>query len=217
MVTKAKTNAVKAFVGTYPRKALTVTSGPSEEEKGRAFATQLNSSELAAYRIISIMQPKSLAIDIDTPTLLDVLREQSEASKLGDLSNVEAMLITQATALQSMFVRMCEQATDQSMRPNFEAFMRLALKAQAQCRVTLETLATIKNPPIVYANQANVTTGPQQINNNITDSSISAGGFKNKQNQLSGDVHELCQNTGASRVASPINPSVAPMGEVNRS
>lgn len=215
MPTKAKTNAVKASVGTYPRKALTVTSGPSGEEKGRAFATQLNSSELAAYRIISIMQPKSLAIDIDTPTLLDVLREQSEASKRGDLSNVEAMLINQATALQSMFVRMCEQATDQSMRPNFEAFMRLALKAQAQCRATLETLATIKNPPIVYANQANVTTGPQQINN-ITDSSKPAGGFKNKQNQLSGDVHELCQNPGASTIAGPINPSVETLGEVNR-
>jgi hypothetical protein len=101
------------------------------------------------------------------------------------------------------------------MRPNFEAFMRLALKAQAQCRATLETLATIKNPPIVYANQANVTTGPQQINN-ITDSSKSAGGFKNKQNQLSGDVHELCQNPGASRIASPINPSMEAMGKVNR-
>ncbi len=215
MATKQKTRTVRASIGGYPRKAVTVTSGPSDEEKGRAFANQLNSPELAAYRIIAIMQPKSLASDIDTPTLLDVLKEQSGASQLGDLSNVEAMLINQATALQAMFVRMCEQATDQSMRPNFEAFMRLALKAQAQCRATLETLATIKNPPIVYANQANVTAGPQQINN-ITPPSISAEDFKNKQNQLSGDIHELCQNTRASGIASRINSKVETMGEVNR-
>lgn len=40
---------------------------------------------------------------------------------------------------------------------------RMALKAQNQCRMTLETLATIENPPVVFARQANVTTGPQQI------------------------------------------------------
>jgi hypothetical protein len=43
----------------------------------------------------------------------------------------------------------------------------MALRAQSQCRATLETLAAIKNPPIVYARQANVTTGPQQINNGV--------------------------------------------------
>lgn len=31
-------------------------------------------------------------------------------------------------------------------------------------RATLETLAAIKNPPMVYPRQANLTTGPQQVN-----------------------------------------------------
>ncbi len=39
--------------------------------------------------------------------------------------------------------------------PNIEGFMRMALRAQSQCRTTLETLAAIKNPPSVYARQAN--------------------------------------------------------------
>jgi hypothetical protein len=60
---------------------------------------------------------------------------------------------------------MAERATGADYMPNFEIFMRVALKAQSQCRATLETLAAIKNPPLVYAKQANVTTGPQQINN----------------------------------------------------
>jgi hypothetical protein len=48
---------------------------------------------------------------------------------------------------------------------NCEIYLRLALKAQNQCRMTLETLATIKNPPAVFAKQANIAHGPQQVNN----------------------------------------------------
>jgi len=44
-----------------------------------------------------------------------------------------------------------------------ERYMRLALKAQGQCRATLETLAVIKNPPL-FARQANITSSPQQVN-----------------------------------------------------
>ena len=40
--------------------------------------------------------------------------------------------------------------------------MRMAMKAQNQCRMTLETLATIKNPPVVFAKQANINNGGQQ-------------------------------------------------------
>jgi hypothetical protein len=45
-----------------------------------------------------------------------------------------------------------------------EKYMKLALRAQAQCRATIETLAAIKNPP-VFARQANIANGPQQVNN----------------------------------------------------
>ena len=58
----------------------------------------------------------------------------------------------------------------------FETNMRIALRAQSQCRATLETLAAIKNPPMVIAKQANVTTGPQQINNGIQPSTRARGG-----------------------------------------
>ena len=46
-----------------------------------------------------------------------------------------------------------------------EAFTRLALKAQSQCRATLETLADIKQPRhVVIAQQANLA-HQQQVNN----------------------------------------------------
>jgi hypothetical protein len=47
-----------------------------------------------------------------------------------------------------------------------ETYLRLALKAQSQCRATLETLAMIKNPrPLAFVKHANIAAGPQQVNN----------------------------------------------------
>jgi len=48
-----------------------------------------------------------------------------------------------------------------------DRYMRLALKAQSQRRAIMETLAAIKNPPVVYAKQANIANGPQQGDNGI--------------------------------------------------
>jgi hypothetical protein len=56
----------------------------------------------------------------------------------------------------------------------FERYLRLALKAQNQCRATLETLAAIKNPPVVFTKQANINhgNGNQQINNGTLASDV---------------------------------------------
>ena len=42
--------------------------------------------------------------------------------------------------------------------------MRLALKTQSQCRATVETLAALKNPPLVFAKQANIQFEPLYVN-----------------------------------------------------
>ncbi len=199
----------------YPRKTVTCQSGPSIDEQGRNYAKLITSAELAAYRVIGVMQPKNLADEIDTPTLLATLRDQAAAVQTGDLAHAEAMLINQASSLQALFVRLTERAMEQTQMPNLEGFMRLALRAQSQCRATMETLAAIKNPPIVYARQANVTTGPQQINNG-TAAPTRAREIETEQTQLSGGIHELLPDTRASGYASRVNPALETMGEIDR-
>ena len=51
--------------------------------------------------------------------------------------------------------------------PVAETYLRLALKAQSQSRASIESLAQIKNPPVVYARQAYLANGPQQVNNGV--------------------------------------------------
>ncbi len=54
-----------------------------------------------------------------------------------------------------------------------ERYMKLALKAQSQCRSTLQAISKIKNPMIVgYVRQANVAYGPQQVNNMIQENEL---------------------------------------------
>ena len=199
----------------YPRKDITCQSGPSIDEQGRNYAKLITSAELAAYRVIGMMQPKKVADEIDTPTMLATLRDQAAAVQSGDLAHAEAMLINQASALQSLFVRLTERAMEQGHMPNLEGFMRMALRAQSQCRATLETLAAIKNPPIVYARQANVTTGPQQINNGAA-APTRAREIETEQTQLSGGTHELLPDARASGDASRVNPALETVGEIAR-
>ena len=198
----------------FPRKAIPCESGESIDEKGRSYASLITSPDLAAYRVIGMMQPKNLADEIDAPTMLAMLRDQAATVQRGDLSHADAMLINQASALQALFVRLSEKAMEQSHMPNLEGFMRMALRAQSQCRATLETLAAIKNPPIVYARQANVTTGPQQINNG-TAAPSRAREIETEQTQLSGRTHELLPDTRTSRDASRVNPALETLGEID--
>ena len=92
--------------------------------------------------------------------------------------------------------------------------MRLALKAQSQCRATLQTLAEVKNPPVVYARQANVTSGPQQINNGVDLSHAREN--VNAPNQLLGAADELRQDTRASGYAVKDDQPLEAVAEVHR-
>ena len=83
----------------------------------------------------------------------------------GDFSEIEAKLFAQAQTLQVMFTYLSKRMLKQEYIKNMESFCRLALKAQDQSRRTLETLAQMKKPSVVIAQQANIAQGPQQVNN----------------------------------------------------
>ncbi|MFT4255938.1 MAG: hypothetical protein QM599_03105 [Pseudoxanthomonas sp.] len=169
-----------------PRKQL-ITSVKPEESPGHAVGRALASPSNAAARVMhAVERPDGLQAQIDLPDLSDVLRERAEAVQAGDLSGIEAMLNGQATALQSLFVRLAERAMTCETAPGFEVNMRMALRAQNQARTTMETLATIKNPPVVFARQANIANGPQQVNNGIAH----AENEKPQTELLEGVTHE---------------------------
>jgi len=122
-------------------------------------------------------------------TLVADLSKQCDLASEGDLARTEALLITQAHTLDALFNNLARRAAlnmGQYMNAT-ETYLRLALKAQGQCRATLETLAMIKNPqPVAFVRQANIAHGPQQVNNAPAQpgESSRARESENQQNKL---------------------------------
>jgi hypothetical protein len=111
---------------------------------------------------------RELAGEIGITEAMQALRSTIKEVNRGDLSAAEAILVGQAAALNAIFAEMarrCALNLGEHLGAT-ETYMRLALKAQGQCRATLETLAAIKNPPVVFARQANINNGGQQQVNN---------------------------------------------------
>jgi len=196
-----------------PRKVIPLAEGKTQHENGMEYARMITAPEVAAYRVVGAAQPKHLADEIDVPGLLATLRDQAKAVSGGDLSRVEALLTNQADSLQALFVAMVERSLRQEFVAYVEPYMRLALKAQSQCRATLQTLAEIRNPPVIYARQANVTSGPQQINNNLDLSRARENPIP--PTQLSGGANAVHPDNRASSDAGRDDPPLEAVAEVH--
>ena len=140
-------------------------------------------------------------------------------SKHGDMRPVEGMLYRQAKTLETMFTSLARRAANQDSLKQFQVNLTLALKAQAQCRATLEALAEIKNPrPVQFVKQANMTTGPQQVNNSYactpshTGIQSSAGNIQNEQNKLLEADHGNYLDARAQGTTSRVNPHLDAVG-----
>lgn len=148
--------------------------------------------------------------------LIAELQTQVSLVDKGDLRRAEAMLMAQAHSLDAIFGNLARRAARNAGEylGACDTFLRLALKAQSQCRATLETLATIKNPPTIFAKQANVTTGPQQVNNGLPALSR-ARETENLQSKLleAHDGERLDASTA--NAASNTDSVLAPVGKVN--
>jgi hypothetical protein len=97
---------------------------------------------------------------------IDSLKDKIKGITDGDMQPIEAMLIGQAQALQTMFVYLGKQAIEKTSLPQYVAFMNMALKAQAQSRATIQALTELKYPKqATFVKQANIANGNQQVNN----------------------------------------------------
>jgi hypothetical protein len=158
--------------------------------------------------------------EADINELVSGLREQVKAVADGNLQPLEAMLYGQAVALQTIFTNLSRRAANQEYLKQFQAHLMLALKAQAQCRCTLQALAEIKNPrPFQFVGQANIAQGPQQVNNgNGTRPPAPAREEKDAtlQNGLLEDQHGQWLDTRAQSPSGRVNPALATLGAVER-
>ena len=82
--------------------------------------------------------------DADLNVLIDQLRDTFTEVTGSDLRTLEAMLIRQATALQTMFTSLARRAQSQKYQKHMEALLGLALKGQVQSRSAISALVDLK-------------------------------------------------------------------------
>ena len=156
---------------------------------------------------------------------VEALREVSKQVRAGDLGPCESMLFAQAVSLNTLFCELTRRAgANAGEYPvAMERYMRLAFKAQAQARCTLETLAEIKNPrQVTFAKQVNNAGGHQQVNNG-TAPAAAAGPFPvrtgetgSQQTQLL-EVHDAeWMDAGAQGAPAARNPELATVAAFHR-
>jgi hypothetical protein len=197
----------------------TTTAGSTPVDKTKeavAMSPNLRNSFLASRYSNEVS-----GIPLDALGCYMALSDQIRPVQAGNLAGVEAMLMGQANALEAMFTHLAGRAFGRDHLPTIQTFTTLALKAQAQCRATLETLAEIKNPrPVAFVKQANIANGPQQVNNGTPmqadGTPARAGKTETEPNKLLEADHDARMDTRAPGAAIGSDTEMAAVGSIQR-
>ena len=171
---------------------------------------------------ITIHEIKADMKDVGMTAVVTELSKHVAATNSGDLTRAETMLMSQAQTLDVMFNEFGKRVgvnLKAGNRDICEQYLRMALKAQAQCRTTIETLAEVKNPrSATFVKQQNVA-NQQQINNGVPAPVSPAHGTEKTivSNELiEGQQHGERMDTGAAPAAGGGDPQIQTVAEVDR-
>ena len=200
-------------------KALNLKCQP-EQSKAQALSHAALRPSVNCASVIEAYQGNLMGKEVDLGALIEGLTDSCKGVKDGDLSTLEAMLLSQATALQTMFASLARRAAAQEHLRQYETFMGLALKAQAQSRATISALVDLKYPrQATFVKQANIAHGPQQVNNGAAlDLPAHAKQTQSQKNELfeearHGGTH---LDTGATAKAAKSHSAVEAVATVQR-
>jgi hypothetical protein len=195
-------------------------------EQGKSEAQQF--AELATRGIGSnagVLTLYSRDTFSDETSMTDAFKELtrlSEATVAGDLGHLERILGAQALSLNALYAGLAHRSKSNSQAGYLDAadtYLRLALRAQAQCRQTVQTLFEMKNPrPVAFVQQANISNGPQQVNNGLSNASSPARAEENahQPNKLLEAIDGKWLDAGAQGSAGRANQDLAPVGTLDR-
>ena len=152
----------KAITAKKHKRDLTIMVQPGESEEQAVARTMMNPALQSAITLLDYINSPE---EIYLTAMIDSLEKQVDLVKSGDLTSVEQIFLVQAHTLDAIANYMFRRARNQEYMSNFEAHMKLGLRAQNQCRTTLEALVRTKTPK-THLNQTNIGYH-QQVNNRL--------------------------------------------------
>lgn len=191
-----------------------------DESKDAVIAKAALSPYLSGAVVADAYQANIMGPDVDLMEMVNVLTENARQARDGDLSHLEAMLVSQATGLQAIFTSLAKRAQVQTSQRNLEAFLGLAMKAQAQSRATIQAVIELKYPrQVTFLKQSNVSHGPQQVNNHLEPGAGSrAEEIQSQQSKLLVGHNDggTTMDGGTTTTAGGNHPALQNMGALHR-
>jgi hypothetical protein len=190
----------------------------ANEKPDDALARTITRPEVQSGALIQALEQENYEVN----AVIRQLEAQTAAVQSGDLKRGEAMLTAQAHALDALFGNLARRAArnlNAGHRDACEQYLRLAFKAQAQCRVTWEAIAEIKNPrPVAFVKQANIAHGPQQVNNGPAPAALSsrAEQTENPPSKLLESENGKRMDTGTASAPGRANQELEIVGAIHR-
>ena len=161
------TRAKKANRAGEGRNALTVDQQP-HETAGEATARKLLQPHVRHSLSASSFAGKVLGSEVEAPELMDYMphvHATTTGAAAGDLAFAHEMLAAQILTLDTMFTEFARRAA-MNMGEYLDAaerYARLGMKAQSNCRATVETLAKLHQPREQTVKHVHVNEGGQAV------------------------------------------------------
>lgn len=187
-----------------------------EEAKARAAMSPVYTGSLTARRFASLEE------ELDTNAAVAAVYAVIERVRSNEMHDMENILVAQAIALNCVFTQMAGRASA-NMNTNLEkteAFMRMALRAQANCRATIETLAEVKNPRTTNFVRQQNNAHQQQVNNGVSMTESAARAPASKKTNVRNELLEVQDgerlDTRAESTTGGADQNVATVEQVHR-
>ncbi len=186
--------------------------------KDRVIAEAYMSPETVNASVVTDWGQRWVA-DLSLNDSIAILREKAEKVRGGDLSDMEATLVSQVRSLDMIFSNLAARAANTQNVDFMEKYLRLALKAQAQARTTVEALHEMKYPRQAFFIGQQYNAEQQQVNNAIgtrmrprpRESVIPKNG-----NELLEATDGERLDSGTAAAAGRADPHLAAMGSIDR-
>lgn len=120
-------------------------SGPIDVARMREIAAQAVDPCVTSSMVVAAFWEQARGSSIDPKAGYDVIQDEVDTVRDGGMTGAQATLVGQAMALNAIFAEMARRGGAMLGRPGnaAERYLKLAMRAQAQCRATLQVLNEI--------------------------------------------------------------------------
>ena len=125
------------------------TGGPISVARMKEIAAQAVDPCVTSSMVVSAFWQEARVSEIDPKAGYDAIRDEADAVRDGVMTSAQATLVGQALALNAIFAELARRGAAALNRPGnaAEKYLRLAMKAQSQCRATLNVLSDFAEGP----------------------------------------------------------------------